>query len=191
MRKNAILIALLVVAIVASSLLINVKPAAAQDSLYTRLGGNAAITAVVAEFLKNVGADTRINKLFANTDLARLQTLLIEQIGAATGGPEKYTGRDMRTTHAGLGITEADFTALVEDLVKALDTFKVPEKEKTELLTALAALQPDIVNVPAASTLPATGGSFDYTGVLALAAVFGAGLLGAGLVLRKRAAEAK
>lgn len=184
MRKNVILIALVAVAILASALLVNVKPVAAQDSLYTRLGGNAAITAVVDEFLANVVADARINKFFANVDAARLRTLLIEQIGAATGGPEVYTGRDMKTTHAGMGITDADFNALVEDLVKALDKFSVPEKEKTELLTALAGLKGDIVEV---SALPATGGSFDYTNALALIAVLGIGLVGAGLVLRKRA----
>jgi hemoglobin len=189
MRKNVILVALLAVAILASSLLINVKPAAAQDSLYTRLGGNAAITAVVDQFLANVVADTRINHFFANVDAARLRTLLIEQIGSATGGPEVYTGRDMKTTHAGMGVSDADFNALVEDLVAALDTFNVPEKEKGELLAILGPLKPDIVEA-IASTLPATGGSFDYTGTLALVAILGAGVLGAGLVLRKRATQA-
>lgn len=192
MRKNALVIAALVVAILAAALLINVKPAAAQDSLYKRLGEEAAITAVVDQFLANVVADARINKFFANVDAARLRKLLIEQICAATGGPCTYTGRDMRTTHAGLGIGDADFDALVEDLVAALDKFSVPEKEKGELLAILGPLKPDIVNVPAsAATLPATGGSFDYTSALALIAVLGMGLLGAGVVLRKRAAEVK
>lgn len=92
----------------ASSLLINVKPAAAQDTLYTRLGGNAAIAAVVDQFLANVVGDARINHFFANVDAARLHTLLIEQTGSATGGPEKNTGRDMKTTHAGMGVSDAD-----------------------------------------------------------------------------------
>ena len=113
--------------------------------LYERLGGNAAITAVVAQFIQNVGADRRINGFFATTDLGRLQVLLVEQIGEATGGPEKYTGRDMKTAHAGLGITVADFNALVEDLVMALDQFKVPEREKNELLGLLGPMQADIV----------------------------------------------
>lgn len=114
-------------------------------TLYKRLGENAAITAVVAEFVTNVGADTRINKFFAGVDLKRLNTLLVEQIGQATGGPEKYTGRDMKSTHAGMKVTKADFDALVEDLVKALDKFKVPEKEKSELLAILGPMNKDIV----------------------------------------------
>jgi hemoglobin len=119
--------------------------AAGGATLYSRLGGATAIKAVVDDFLMNVAADTRINKFFANTNLPRLNTLLVEQLGEATGGPEKYTGRDMKTAHTGLKITMADFNALVEDLVKSLDKFKVPEKEKNELLGALGPMSSDIV----------------------------------------------
>jgi hemoglobin len=115
------------------------------ESLYSRLGGGMAVKAVVDDFLVNVGGDARINTFFANTNLPRLNMLLVEQIGAATGGPEKYTGRDMKTTHAGMKVTMADFNALVEDLVKSLDKFKVPEKEKNELLGILGPLNKDIV----------------------------------------------
>ena len=69
----------------------------------------------------------------------------VEQIGEATGGPEVYTGRSMVEAHAGLGITVADFNALVEDLVLSLDAFEVPEAEKSELLDALGPMQPEIV----------------------------------------------
>ena len=115
------------------------------ETLYKRLGGAPAIQGVIDDFVTNVGADTRINKFFANTDLKKLNKLLVEQVANATGGPEKYTGRDMKATHAGLKITMADFTALVEDLVKSLDKFKVPAAEKTELLGILAPLSKDIV----------------------------------------------
>lgn len=118
---------------------------AATQTLYMRLGGGTAIKAVVDDFLVNVGGDTRINKFFANTDLARLNMMLVNQLGQATGGPEKYTGKDMKTAHAGMMITMADFNALVEDLVKSLDKFKVPEKEKSELLGALGPMSSDIV----------------------------------------------
>ncbi len=114
-------------------------------ALYTRLGGAPAIKAVVTQFVTNVGGDARINRIFANVNLDRLNTLLVEQIGSATGGPEKYTGRDMKSSHAGLNITMADFNALVEDLVKALDQFKVPAQEKNELLAILGPLDKDIV----------------------------------------------
>ena len=69
----------------------------------------------------------------------------LEQICAGTGGPCTYTGRDMKSAHAGMGITDAQFNALVEDLVKSLDKFKVPEKEKGELLGILGPMKPSIV----------------------------------------------
>ena len=116
-----------------------------QKSLYDRLGGQPAITAVVDDFVGNVAADTRINRFFARTDIPRLKRLLVEQICQGTGGPCTYTGRDMKTTHAGMGITDAQFNALVEDLVKSLDKFKVPEKEKGELLGILGPMKPSIV----------------------------------------------
>lgn len=120
----------------------------APKSLYDRLGGLPAIGAVVDEFLKNVAGDTRIAHRFALTDLSDLRNKLVDQICQATGGPCTYKGGDMKTVHKGQRVSSADFTALVEDLVKALDTFKVPEKEKSELLGALASMQGDIVEVP-------------------------------------------
>ncbi len=118
---------------------------APQKSLYERLGGEASIKAVVDEFVANVGADTRINKYFANANLDRLKGHLVNQIGEASGGPQQYTGRDMKTAHAGMGIDEPAFNALVEDLVKALDKFSVPEQEKSELLAVLEPMKSDIV----------------------------------------------
>lgn len=118
----------------------------ANPTLYARLGGNAAITAVIADFVdNNVANDTRINHFFANTDLVRLKALLVEFVASAAGGPEEYTGRDMKAAHAGMGVTLADFNALVEDLVKSLDKLEVPAPEKQELLGLLGPTQPDIV----------------------------------------------
>lgn len=117
-------------------------------SLYDRLGGKTAITAVVDEFVGNVAKDARINGRFATTDIPRLKGHLVDQVCMATGGPCTYTGRDMKSTHAGMQITNAGFTALVEDLVAALDTFKVPETEQKELLGLLGPMKSDIVEVP-------------------------------------------
>lgn len=117
----------------------------APKSLYDRLGGKPAITAVVDDFVANVAADTRINRRFASTDIPRLKRMLVDQICAGTGGPCTYTGRDMKTTHRGMGISDADFGALVEDLVKTLDKFKVPAQEKSELLGILGPMKSDIV----------------------------------------------
>ncbi|MGE0472823.1 MAG: group 1 truncated hemoglobin [Nitrospirales bacterium] len=116
--------------------------------LYDRLGGKPAITAVVDEFVGNVAKDARINDRFATTDIPKLKGHLVDQICMATGGPCTYTGRDMKTTHAGMRITNADFTALVEDLVAALNTFKVPQQEQKELLGLLGSMKPDIVEIP-------------------------------------------
>jgi hemoglobin len=113
------------------------------------LGGKPAIEAVVDDFLQRVAADKRINGRFFNTDLARLRGLLIEFVCSATGGPCQYTGRDMKSSHAGLQVVDEEFNALVEDLVAALDKFHVPKKEKDELLGALGPLAKEIVNPPA------------------------------------------
>src|SRR3990170_906105 len=93
--------------------------------LYERLGGQGAITAVVDTFVANVAADTRINAFFRGVDLPQLKRLLVEQICQATGGPCTYSGRSMRAAHTGMNITTAQFDALVEDLVRALDRFQV------------------------------------------------------------------
>jgi len=117
-----------------------------EKSLYDRLGGKPAITAVVDDFVARVAADRRINRFFANTDIPSFKAKLVDQICEASGGPCKYTGKDMKAAHAGMGITDADFNALVEDLVATLDKFKVPEKEKSELLAVLGPMKKDIVS---------------------------------------------
>jgi hemoglobin len=116
-----------------------------EASLYERLGGKPAISAVVDDFVGNVAADQRINGFFANTDVPRLKKLLVEQICAGSGGPCTYTGRDMRSAHTGMNVAETHFNALVEDLVKTLDKFKVPQREKDELLALLGPMRSDIV----------------------------------------------
>ncbi|HEY4220738.1 MAG TPA: group 1 truncated hemoglobin [Myxococcota bacterium] len=125
-------------------------PAAAKSgrSLYDRLGGLPAIDAVVSDFLNNVAGDVRIQSRFALTDLKDLHQKLVDQVCAATGGPCAYKGGDMKTVHKGMRIKSAEFDALVEDLVKSLDKFKVPAQEKGELLGALGPMKADIVEVP-------------------------------------------
>jgi len=126
------------------------QTASKQKSLYDRLGGKAAMTAVVDEFVGRVAADNRINHFFAATasnpaQLAAFKGKLVDQICQAAGGPCKYTGKDMKTAHQGMGITAADFNALVEDLVGALDKFNVGAAEKHQLLGVLGPMQGAIV----------------------------------------------
>lgn len=122
--------------------------ATATKSLYERLGGKPAITAVVDQFVANVAADGRINSRFATTDIPKLKGHLVDQVCQATGGPCSYQGRDMKRTHVGMQISTADFGALVQDLVAALDKFNVPAGEKSELLGLLGPMKKDIVEVP-------------------------------------------
>ena len=117
----------------------------ARKSLYERLGGKPAITAVIDDVIGNVAADARIDKWFAGTNIPRLKTMLVDQICEASGGPCKYTGQDMVDAHRGMKINGGEFNALVEDVVKSLDKFKVPARKKNELLGALGVLKPQIV----------------------------------------------
>ena len=126
------------------------QKAAKEKSLYDRLGGKTAITAVVDEFVSRVAADSRINHFFAATAsnparLASFKMKLVDQICEASGGPCTYTGKDMKTAHQGMGISTGDFNALVEDLVGALDKFKVGKAEKDQLLGVLGPMQSAIV----------------------------------------------
>jgi len=119
-------------------------------SLYNQLGGKKGIKKVVDDFVGNVAADNRINKFFADTAkdpkrLAAFKGKLVDHICQASGGPCKYTGKDMKTAHRGMGISDADFNALVEDLVKALDANHVSADAKNTLLGALGPMKGDIV----------------------------------------------
>jgi hemoglobin len=122
--------------------------APATPTLYQRLGGREAIKQVVDDFVANLAADPRVNARFKGLDaakMAKLQTDLADQICDVTGGPCAYLGRDMKTVHAGMKITEAEWNATVEDLVKTLNKFKVGPKEQQELLSALGGMKKDIV----------------------------------------------
>lgn len=116
-------------------------------SLYDRLGGLDAITAVVGDFRDRVAGDDRINLKFARTDLGRLTKMLIDQVCEATGGECHYKGRNMKEAHAGMRVTTGEFNALVEDLVATLNHFKVGRTEQDELLAILGPLKSDIVEV--------------------------------------------
>ncbi|AYQ32504.1 group 1 truncated hemoglobin [Runella sp. SP2] len=128
---------------------------AAPKSLYERLGGVDAISAVVDQFITNVAADPNMVRTFTpllqevqKGNTARLTALrnnLIDQIGEASGGPQKYKGKDMVTAHKGMNITDTEFNSLVNDLVMALNKFNVPSTEQNELLGVLGGLKGQIV----------------------------------------------
>jgi hemoglobin len=119
-----------------------------EPTLYQRLGGREAIKGVVDDFVATMAADPRVNSRFAKLQPAaifKLQTNFADQICDAAGGPCAYLGKDMKAVHAGMGITEAEWNAAVEDLVKSLNKFKVPAKEQQELLAILGPMKKDIV----------------------------------------------
>jgi hemoglobin len=121
---------------------------AQEKSLYERVGGYNALAAVVDDFVGRLVADKQFEKFFAGHSIdsqKRIRQHILDQFCAATGGPCVYTGREMKTTHAGLGITEADWDAAAKHLAASLDKFKVPEKEKGEILAFVTSLKKDIV----------------------------------------------
>ena len=124
-------------------------PAHAQaKSLYQRLGGYDALAAVVDDFVGRLVADKQFDKFFVGHSVdskKRIRQHILDQFCAATGGPCIYTGRDMKTSHMGLGITDADWDAAAKHLTASLDKFKVPEKEKGEVLAFVTTLKKDIV----------------------------------------------
>ncbi len=121
-------------------------------SLFERLGGLDAITAVVDSFVARCAADDRINGKFVRKDIPRLKKMLVDQVCEAAGGPCTYTGRSMRETHDGMAVTDGEFAALVEDLVATLNEFNVPEAEQQELLGVLGPMRDDIVEVKSSDT---------------------------------------
>jgi len=143
MRK---LTSLLLISLFAFAALAHDEPAA--RSLYTRLGGYDAVAAVTDDFLGRLATDKQLGRFFPghSTDsLKKIRQHIVDQLCVATGGPCVYTGRDMKTSHSGMGITEADWNQAVALLVQTLDKFKVPDAERKELLGALSGLKKDIV----------------------------------------------
>lgn len=124
-------------------------PTRAQEkSLYERVGGYNALAAVVDDFIGRLVSDKQFEKFFAGHSIdskKHIRQHILDQFCAATGGPCVYTGRDMKTTHTGLGITNADWDAAAKHLAASLDKFKVPEKEKGEILAFVTTLKNDIV----------------------------------------------
>lgn len=123
----------------------------APASLYKRLGGYDAIAAVTDDFIGRLAGDPQLGKFFAGHSTDGLKTIrqhVVDFLCMATGGPCNYTGKDMKTAHTGLGITGADWDVGVKHLVATLDKFKVPEKEKAEVLAAVSGLKNDIAEKP-------------------------------------------
>jgi hemoglobin len=115
--------------------------AGAQDkTLYQRLGGYDAVAAVTDE------QEKRFFVGFSTDSKMRIRQLIVDLICKSTGGPCVYSGRDMKTAHAGAGITKSDWDRTLQIFGEVLNKFKVPEKEQKELAALLAPLEKDIVD---------------------------------------------
>jgi hemoglobin len=121
-------------------------------SLYERVGGYNAIAAVVDDFVGRLVTDPSQSRFFvghSDDSKKRIRQHVVDQLCEAFGGPCIYTGRSMKVAHTGLHITDADWDASVKHLIATLDKFKVPDKEKGEILAIASSLKPDIVIPPA------------------------------------------
>lgn len=119
-----------------------------KKSLYERLGGYDALAAVTDDFIGRLAADKQLARFLvglSDDSKKKLRQHVLNLLCQTTGGPCIYTGRDMRTSHKGLGITESDWESSVKDLNATLDKFKVPQAERGEVLAAVSGLKKDIV----------------------------------------------
>jgi hemoglobin len=124
------------------------SPAPASPTLYQRLGGYDALAAVTDDFIGRLATDPKLSKFFvgvSDNSKGRIRQLVLDQLCAATGGPCIYIGRDMKTSHKGLNITEADWQTAVGDLTATLTKFKVGAAEQRDLAAALGTIKADIV----------------------------------------------
>jgi len=144
-KRNLLPVLMLVVAL-------GLTPVVARQSsgksLYQRLGGYDAIAAVVDDFIGRLVADKQFSRFFGGSSVdskKRLRQLIVDQFCEGTGGPCYYTGRPMKTSHTGLGITEQEWDVAAKHLIAALDKFKVPGKEKDEVIAFVTTLKKDIV----------------------------------------------
>ena len=119
-------------------------------SIYASIGGAPAVRAAVDDFYARVLADRQLAPFFTGTDLQRLKAHQRAFIAAALGGPEIFAGREMASAHAGLGIADGDFDAVVGHLVGTLTALGVPEITIGQIGEALAPLRGAIVTAPRA-----------------------------------------
>jgi hemoglobin len=118
---------------------------ASTDSLYQDLGGHPGITRIVEGMLLNVARDPRIVQHFRHVDPERLRGKLVEKFCMDAGGPCTYTGDSMAEVHKGQQINPAEFNALVEDLMAAMDSQGVPVRVQNRLLARLAAERGEVI----------------------------------------------
>jgi hemoglobin len=126
-----------------------------EKTLYQRMGGYDVIAGVVDDFIAQLGKDPAFERFGggrSHNSLLRTRQLVVDQICYLTGGPCVYIGRDTKTAHAGLAITDSEWDSSMKKFKISLDKFKVAEPEQQEFLDMLGKLKSDIVEPPKAET---------------------------------------
>lgn len=117
-------------------------------SLYERLGGAQGISRIVDDVVAGHLANPLVQTRFQNVeDLARLKKLACEFFAAGSGGPEKYTGKDMRAAHKGMNISEQEYLAVMDDIMEALGKNGIDEATRKDVLAILYSLKGEIIRV--------------------------------------------
>jgi hemoglobin len=117
-------------------------------SLYERLGGYDAVSAVANDLLPRLHGDPQLGRFWAHRGddgVARELQLLVDFLCSSAGGPVYYTGRDMKTSHVGMKISESDWTAFLGHLHATLDGFQVPKAEHDDVVAFIQTTKSDIV----------------------------------------------
>lgn len=118
-----------------------------EKTLYERLGSADGIAAITEDIWANHTSNPLVRNRYVNSDPENVKRLVREMFGAGTGGPETYTGNDMLTAHTGMNINDQEFNAVIDDVMKALGSNGIGEKEHNEVLTILWSMKGEIVGV--------------------------------------------
>jgi len=119
-----------------------------EKTLYERLGGYDAISAVVNDLLPRLESDSRLGRFWEHRGedgINREKQLLIDFLCANAGGPLLYTGRDNKTSHRGMGISESDWEKFIAHLNATLDNFQLPAQERSDVIAFIESTRADIV----------------------------------------------
>ena len=119
-----------------------------QKSLYERLGGYEGITAFASDLLARLQADPQLGRFWQNRGddgIAREKQLLIDYLCASAGGPMYYTGRDMKTSHKGMKISESDWSIFLQHAGATMEALQVPKQECDEIVAFVLSLKADVV----------------------------------------------
>lgn len=124
------------------------KPKAeANASLYERLGCRSGIEEIVEVIWSNHTANPLIKQRYVNSDPKKVKQLVTEMCCAGFGGPESYSGMDMKAAHKGMNINAAEFVAACDDVLDALDKCNVGKRERDEVLAILYSLKSDVIHL--------------------------------------------